>query len=555
MVSVRTKLFGLVLGSFLPAVVGAVLAERASERELLDEAAVHLEAVGRHFDDLLDEYERHALLAVTFAAHDPRFDEALATGDEAGVRAFVDQIAAAYPHHEVIATDARGAPVAMANEESGVASLAPETSPAFAQLLAGERVSGLFAVEDGERFGLVDASPVLYEGAQVGALALVTVIDPPFVERLSTQLDAELALSVDGSLAAATEGHPAPELRSEREAVAFEEQGDRLLALETFHPRRLDSHGHEVRLTATRDVTELRAQALGDLYQQLGILGVAGLLVLAFALRYATQLAGGIEGIAQAARALKDGRYERAPVIGTRDELQLLAESYNEMVEGLEERDRIRETFGRYVTRQVADHLMASEQSLGGELVPVTVLFSDIRAFTTISERMPPRELLDFLNEYFTGMVEIVLDHRGVVDKFIGDAIMAVFGTPGPESDDPLHAVLAAIEMRERLAAINESFEARGLPEIRTGIGLHYGQVVAGNMGHSERMEYTVIGDTVNVASRLEGLTKEYGADILISGELHALVKHAIEAEPIDEVRVKGRSKPITVHRVIGRRP
>src|SRR5690606_8766258 len=153
-------------------------------------------------------------------------------------------------------------------------------------------------------------------------------------------------------------------------------------------------------------------------------------------------------------------------------------------------------------------------------LVPVTVLFSDIRSFTSISENMDPRELLDFLNEYLSGMVESVLQHHGVVDKFIGDAIMAVFGAPVPEPEDPLHAVCAALAMREKLAKINEGFVERGLPEIRTGIGLHSGQVVAGNMGHSERMEYTVIGDTVNLASRLEGLTKELGCDVVISDDL-----------------------------------
>lgn len=556
MISVRVKLVGLVLGSFLPAIVGAIATERAAERELLDEAGLHIKAVGRHFDDLLADYEQHALLAVDFAAHDPHFDRALATRDRKEVQSFVDQIAATYPHHEIMAADLEGNPIAFANEAGGVASLAADGSPAFADLLSGRRVSGFFRIERsaGRGYGLVDASPVLLEGRQVGALALVTPVDTEYLDELAEQLDADLVLSVGGETIATTAQHPAPDLRSSATEVVFLEDHEHLFAVETFRPAKLQSHGLDIGLTATRDVSKLRATAREDLYRHLAILGAAALVVLAFALRYAHRLASVVEAIAHAARSLQAGEYETVQVVDTRDELQLLARSFNSAVKGLEERDRLKETFGRYVTRQVADHLMARDQELGGELVPVTVLFSDIRSFTTISETMPPRELLDFLNEYFTGMVSIILSQRGVVDKFIGDAIMAVFGAPAPEPDDPLHAVLAALEMRATLRQINTGFAERGLPEIRAGIGLHYGQVVAGNMGHAERMEYTVIGDTVNVASRLEGLTKELGCDILMSGELHDLVAHEIDATPIRRVKVKGRAEEVMVYEVIGRK-
>jgi adenylate cyclase len=151
-------------------------------------------------------------------------------------------------------------------------------------------------------------------------------------------------------------------------------------------------------------------------------------------------------------------------------------------------------------------------------------------------------------------MVESVLHHHGVVDKFIGDAIMAVFGAPVPEPEDPLRAVKAALDMRSRLARINEDFLARGLPEIRAGIGLHSGQVVAGNMGHSERMEYTVIGDAVNLASRLEGMTKELGCDVIVSEDLYLQVKDDVEAEPLRKIQVKGREGEVMVYRLIGLR-
>jgi adenylate cyclase len=201
----------------------------------------------------------------------------------------------------------------------------------------------------------------------------------------------------------------------------------------------------------------------------------------------------------------------------------------------------------------VADHLMLKgNAALGGELVPVTVLFSDIRSFTSISETMEPRALLDFLNEYFTGMVESVMLHHGVVDKFIGDAIMAVFGAPVPQPDDPLNAVKAALDMRTRLQKINVAFKERGLPEIRSGIGLHSGQVVAGNMGHAERMEYTVIGDAVNLASRLEGMTKELKCDVVLSEDLFVQVERHVDAEPLHKIKVKGRDQEVMVYRLIG---
>jgi len=553
MVSLRWKLIALVFGSFAPAVIGAVVTERASEQELLDEAALHIKSVGRHYDDLLEDYEKHALLAVDFAAHDPHFDEALKRRDAKEVQAFVDQIATAYEHHEIIASDEKGKTIALGNEMEGLSSLDSASSAAFVELLRGKSVSGLFEIKHGGKvgYGLVDATPVLFDQRQVGALALLTPITDSYLDHLSDHLDAALVLSIGGKVIAATQDHPAPSLRSSKEEVVFQSDHEHLFAVETFHPKKLQRHGIAIELTATRDVSALRAVARADLFRQLGLLGLAALVTLTLALRYAHRLASGVEGIARAARLLSEGKYEAAPVVQTNDEVQLLAENYNSMVLGLKERDRLKETFGRYVTRQVADHLMSRDQSLGGELVPVTVLFSDIRSFTSISERMPPRELLDFLNEYFSGMVESILQHHGVVDKFIGDAIMAVFGAPSPEPDDPLQAVQSALEMREKLKEINKSFKERDLPEIRTGIGLHYGQVVAGNMGHSERMEYTVIGDTVNVASRLEGMTKELGCDILISEELYRQVEHGIEAEPLKRIQVKGRAEEHLVYRVV----
>ncbi len=557
MISVRLKLVAIVLGSVLPALVGAVLSEQASERELLQQVERRVDGANRRFEAAIDENQKNSRLALSFAAQSPWFQKALESGDRERVARFVSQLASVYKYRIIIAADHAGRILAAGNAERGPASLDRAASDAFGELLEGKPLEGMIGVQlkDGFAYSLVAATPIFNEEKkQVGAVALLSPMTARYLEYLEKNLNADLALSVNDRLVASTAGHTAPELRSDSETSHIIEQGKHLYAVKTFHPEDLQREGLHVELTASRDVTELHATAQANLQKHLLILGGFTLVVLAIALRFAARLAQSVKGIATAAAQVKMGNYATAPLLQTGDELELLTGHFNDMVEGLKERDRLKETFGRYVTRQVADHLMKGHQNLGGELVPVTVLFSDIRSFTSISERMDPRALLDFLNEYFAGMVESVLSHHGVVDKFIGDAIMAVFGAPVPEPEDPLRAVQAALEMRARLERINEGFRARGLPEIKTGIGLHSGQVVAGNMGHSERMEYTVIGDPVNLASRLEGMTKELGCDVLLSEDLYVLVKNEVEAEPLKKIRVKGRDQEVMVYRLVGLR-
>lgn len=557
MKTVRFKLIALVFGSVLPAVVGAILSERAAEAELLEQASRRVDGANRRFEAALDEYQKNARFALTFASQSPWLQKAIEAGDTEKVGRFVAQLAAVYKYRIIVVADRHGKILASGNAARGPDSLSEQVSSSFAELLSGQALEGLIQLrlETGQTFALVAATPVLNETKdQIGAVALFSPMTDSYLEYLEKSLNADLAISVNGQLIASTSGHTAPELRMiDAEAHIVEDRGH-LYAVKTFRPPDLQREGILAELTASRDVTELHQRALVHLLQHLGALAAFTLLVLGFALRFASRLGLSVRGISLAASQVKAGNYVTAPVLKTGDELETLAGDFNEMVEGLKERDRLKETFGRYVTRQVADHLMKGDQHLGGELVPVTVLFSDIRSFTSISEQMDPRALLDFLNEYFSSMVESVLHHQGVVDKFIGDAIMAVFGAPVPEKEDPLRAVKAALEMRARLEKINVGFRERGLPEIRAGIGLHSGQVVAGNMGHSERMEYTVIGDPVNLASRLEGMTKELGSDVLLSEDLYLQVKDAVVADPLQRIKVKGRDKEVLVYRLIGLR-
>ncbi|MBS2031390.1 MAG: adenylate/guanylate cyclase domain-containing protein [Deltaproteobacteria bacterium] len=550
MKTVRAKLVALVLACVLPAVVGAVLRARDAESDLLSQVQRRVDRVGRSFDAEVEEDQGCARTELTLATRDPGFRAALARGDANGVQPLVAALGKLDLDTLVVVSDAQGKVLAA----SGEPGRAPKQLANLGALWHGALVQGLFPLElgAGQGYALVDAAPVIENGAQVGALALVTPIDADYLEHIETKVNADLAVKVNEKLVASCPGHPDPELESHQDEAVLESSGDKLYALKTFKPQKLQGPNMLVELTASRDVTALRDEAHKDLWRSIEVLAGVLAVVLIIALRFASRMGRAVRNLSSAAGSVKGGKYVTVPEVKTHDELETLATDFNAMVAGLKERDQLRDTFGRYVTRQIADHLLAGKVALGGELVPVTVLFSDIRSFTSISERMEPRALLDFLNEYFSGMVESVMQHHGVVDKFIGDAIMAVFGAPVPHPDDPLHAIQAALEMRARLQKINVAFKARGLPEIRTGIGIHSGQVVAGNMGHEQRMEYTVIGDAVNLASRLESMTKELHADVILSEDLYKQVEASVEVEPLHKIKVKGREQEVMVYKLLG---
>jgi adenylate cyclase len=556
MKTVRAKLVALVIACMAPAVAGAVLRAREAESTLLDQATRRVDRVNTSFAAELEESNSNTKLALALVEHAGKFRQALAARDSAGTARLVGTLAEVYKHRIVLAADAQGDLVAVGNPKRAPNSLRAEASPAFAELLAGKPIHGMIPVAfaDGDGYGMVAAEPVLVDGVQVGAVALIVPVSDAYLDHLGKKVDADLAVKVNGRLVAASTGNPNPELDSHKEQAVLEEARGKLYALKTFKPDALQRPGQVVELTASRDATELRQRSRDLLLHSAALLIPVLVAGLAIALVLARRIGLGVRAISGAAAKVKKGEYVMVPEPRQRDELGLLALDFNAMVQGLIERDRLRETFGRYVTRQVADHLMANKVELGGVLVPVTVLFSDIRSFTSISERMPPRELLDFLNVYFSSMVESVMAHDGVVDKFIGDAIMAVFGAPVPHPGDALNAVKTALEMRARLAKMNEGFRARGLPEIRAGIGLHAGEVIAGNMGHIERMDYTVIGDAVNLASRLEGMTKEFDCDVLLSDDLYGQVSNHVDAEPLRRIHVKGREQDVMVYRLKGLR-
>jgi len=230
--------------------------------------------------------------------------------------------------------------------------------------------------------------------------------------------------------------------------------------------------------------------------------------------------------------------------------------SYQYFVEGREKR-QVKALFGRYVSPDVYGRLLEDPAlaRLGGSRREMTVLFSDIRGFTTASERAEPEALVAQLNEHFSRMVQVLFSHRGTVDKFVGDQVMALFGAPLDDPDHADHAVAAALDMAAALDGLNRHWAAAGRPPLDIGIGINSGEMIAGNVGSDRIMSYTVIGDAVNLGARIESLNKEYGTRIIISEATRTRLKGRYDLRPLGEVVVKGRSQAVGIFEVVGPAP
>jgi adenylate cyclase len=269
---------------------------------------------------------------------------------------------------------------------------------------------------------------------------------------------------------------------------------------------------------------------------------------------FSKTLSSPLKNLAAAARRIEEGEFEVDLKAKTRDEVGFLTQSFVSMGKGLAERERLKDTFGRFTNKEIAERALRGDLTLGGETKQVTVFFSDIRGFTEISEKLEPQEVVEFLNDYMTRMVDCVNKTGGVVDKFIGDAVMAVWGAPvsaGSPAKDAFNCVKAALMMRAALREFNKDRGGEKKPLIRIGCGINTGSVVAGQIGSSQRMEYTVIGDTVNLASRTEALNKPFHTDILITENTWNLLASYLITEEMPPVSVKGKEKPVRMFAVI----
>jgi adenylate cyclase len=282
------------------------------------------------------------------------------------------------------------------------------------------------------------------------------------------------------------------------------------------------------------------------------IAGLSLALTLVGSVRIARRITQPVSQLADAVREVERGNYDVRLGSTSRDEIGDLARAFDGMARGLAERDRMRDVLGKVASSEVVTQLMESRIELGGEEVEATVMFTDMRNFTSMAESLSPQQSVQLLNRVLTEVSAVIEVHGGVVDKYLGDGAMGVFGAPVQRGDDARRAIVAALEIRQRIARLGPELAARGLPVPVIGMGVNTARVVAGNIGSSTRLNYTVLGDGVNLASRLEGLTKRYHVPIVAGTRTRENAPGFVWRE-LDKVRVRGKTVPERIYEPLGR--
>lgn len=455
-------------------------------------------------------------------------------------------------------TDESGTLLAASPPKSRVGQSLASFSPLKETLESNAPATAVVEV-DGELFQMV-AAPVFGPDV-IGFLMLGQAIDDPVAGRLKANTHSDVTfLTTSKVFASSWPASTAGRSQFPRQLSSLLQQGQlRDPALLTVGGERYLSLVVPVGAHLSRPLYALiqgsydRARA--PLRALQGRIALIGAVALCGALLIGIVLAAGITGpvrvLVGAMREVLRGNLRHRTHIERGDEIGFLARSFNEMVDGLEERERIKNTFGRFVSRSVAEAVLGGRVPLAGERLKVSILFQDIRGFTALSATLDPVVLLRMLNRFFTEVVAAVEAEGGVVKQFTGDGVMALFGVPQVCADHGERAVRAAVGIVQRLERLNHRLQAEGLPSLQVGVGVHSGEVVAGLIGPDERVEYGVVGEPVNLASRIEALTKDFAATILVSREIAAGLGPEFLRGRAASLPVKGKSQPVEVVEIL----
>ncbi|MGK5094329.1 adenylate/guanylate cyclase domain-containing protein [Deltaproteobacteria bacterium TL4] len=403
--------------------------------------------------------------------------------------------------------------------------------------------------------------PVIF-GKEVVGLLIIGFASTEELYRIKNITLSEIAFFQQGHLYASS----APsELNVQLRQVVEKMEPQRSKALYSFE------HGKEQFMAMAHAVKDGMANVVGHIiifrsqtqelvfYSHLSrVLNMIALLGIAtavfFSVVFSRSVVRTIQNLSTGADAVKNGNLEVQLPILSQDELGQLAQAFNSMIQGLQEKERITRTFKKYVNSSIVDEILKSRVTLGGEKKDVTIYFSDIANFTTFSEKLPPEELLSFLNQYLTKMAQILEQHSAIVDKYIGDAIMAFWGAPLHAENHARLACLTALVQAPLQQQFQDQWTRYAMPSrFVTRIGIHSGEAIVGNIGSEDRMDYTIIGNAVNLASRLESLNKFYGTSILISeNTFRAIDPNEFLTRTLDSVQVKGKSEMVQVYELMG---
>ncbi len=263
--------------------------------------------------------------------------------------------------------------------------------------------------------------------------------------------------------------------------------------------------------------------------------------------RLAKSLSEPVEEIMNVAEKVRVGDFEASVQVVSNDEIGYLGDRVNEMSRGLRDRQRVREMFDLFTSPEIGERILAGGVSTDGEIREVTLLFTDLRGFTSMAERLSPKQVVESVNAYFSAMSEAIVEHGGIILQYVGDEIEAVFGAPVADPDHADKAVVAALAMRKLMEKLNQDRAMQGGEPLHHGIGIHTGQALAGIVGSKYKISYALVGDTVNLASRIQDLNKEMGTDILISGATYRSLKSAPEVSGPFSISVKGKQQPVDV--------
>ncbi len=308
-----------------------------------------------------------------------------------------------------------------------------------------------------------------------------------------------------------------------------------------------------IKLAMSKDeITKARKEII----YLIGIITISFILLgIIFAFIFSTFLTKQLNLLMDGVKKVAKGDFNVKVKKVSNDELGLFTDTFNQMVENIREKELIKMAFSRYVSKQVAEKVFENPDAfldkLKGERRNVAVLFADIMGFTSMSEKMPPEDVVQILNTYLTSMTESVFKYEGTLDKFIGDCIMAVFGAPIELENPSLNAVKCAIDMQKNVDEINRIRREKGLLNVNVGIGVNMGIAVVGNIGSKQRLDYTVIGDTVNLAARLQSAANSMKISVIVSRSVVNNLSGQVGYEKVDTIKVKGKEEPVEIYKIV----